>query len=85
MFLGGGLSTEGVVETVWRALKPGGRLVANAVTLEGEQVLTNAHGTFSGDLSRIAVSHAEPVGKRTGWRPAMQVTQWSVTKAMANR
>ncbi len=85
VFLGGGLSTEGVVETVWRALKPGGRLVANAVTLEGEQVLTNAHGTFSGDLSRIAVSHAEPVGKRTGWRPAMQVTQWSVTKAMANR
>jgi precorrin-6Y C5,15-methyltransferase (decarboxylating) len=69
-----------LVETVWRTLKPGGRLVANAVTLEGEQVLADAHSSFGGDLSRIAVSHAEPVGQRTGWRPAMPVTQWTVTK-----
>ncbi len=81
VFIGGGLSTENLVETAWRALKPGGRLVANAVTLEGEQVLAAAHTNFGGALSRIAVSHAEPVGKRTGWRPAMPVTQWSVTKA----
>ena len=80
VFLGGGLSTEGLVETIWQALKPGGRLVANAVTLEGEQVLAAAHSTFGGDLTRIAVSHAEPVGERTGWRPAMQVTQWAVAK-----
>jgi len=81
VFIGGGLSSEGLVEVVWRALKPGGRLVANAVTLEGEQVLANAHTTFAGELSRIAVSHAEPVGARTGWRPAMTVTQWSAVKA----
>ena len=62
-------------------MKPGGRLVANAVTLEGEQVLASAHATFGGELSRIAVSHAEPVGERTGWRSAMAVTQWSKTKA----
>jgi precorrin-6Y C5,15-methyltransferase (decarboxylating) len=80
VFLGGGLSSEGVVETVWRALKPGGRLVANAVTLEGEQVLADAHGMLGGALSRIAVSHTEPVGQLTGWRPAMPVTQWTVTK-----
>ncbi len=80
VFLGGGLSTEGLVETVWQALKPGGRLVANAVTLEGEQVLASAHAAFGGELARIAVSHAEPVGERTGWRPAMPVTQWSKTK-----
>lgn len=81
VFIGGGLSTEGLVKTAWQALKPGGRLVANAVTLEGEQVLANAHATFGGELSRIAVSHAEPVGARTGWRQAMTVTQLSVTKA----
>ena len=80
VFLGGGLSTEGLVETAWQALKPGGRLVANAVTLESEQVLAGAHATFGGELSRIAVSHAEPVGARTGWRPAMTVTQLSVIK-----
>jgi len=81
VFIGGGLTTEGVVETTWQALKPGGRLVSNAVTLEGEQVLASAHATFGGELSRIAVSHAEPVGDLTGWRPAMTVTQWSATKA----
>lgn len=80
VFLGGGLSTEGLVETVWQALKPGGRLVANAVTLESEQILAGAHGTFGGEMSRIAVSHAEPVGERTGWRPAMPVTHWNATK-----
>ncbi len=81
VFIGGGLSTEGLVETVWQMLEPGGRLVANAVTLEGEQVLAGAHAALGGDLSRIAVSHAEPVGERTGWRPAMPVTQWNVAKS----
>lgn len=80
VFIGGGLSIEGLVKTAWQALKPGGRLVANAVTLEGEQVLASAHASFGGELSRIAVSHAEPVGDRTGWRPAMPVTQWIVAK-----
>ena len=81
VFLGGGLSTEGLVETSWQALNSGGRLVANAVTLEGEQVLASAFSAFGGELSRIAVAYAEPVGNRTGWRPAMTVTQWSVVKS----
>jgi precorrin-6Y C5,15-methyltransferase (decarboxylating) len=72
-----------LVETVWQALKPGGRIVSNAVTLESEQVLAAAHASFGGELSRIAVSNAEPVGEHTGWRPAMTVTQWSVTKAIS--
>jgi precorrin-6Y C5,15-methyltransferase (decarboxylating) len=80
VFIGGGLSTDGLVETAWQELQPGGRLVANAVTVEGERVLADAHTALGGDLSRIAVAHAEPVGERTGWRPAMPVTQWSVTK-----
>jgi precorrin-6Y C5,15-methyltransferase (decarboxylating) len=81
VFIGGGLTTEGLVKTAWHALNFSGRLVANAVTLEGEQVLAAAHATFGGALSRIAVSHAEPVGDRTGWRPAMPVTQWSGIKS----
>lgn len=80
VFIGGGLSGDGLLEAVWDRLRPGGRLVANAVTLEGEQALLDRHGKTGGELTRIAVSHADPVGKLTGWRPAMPVTQWAVTK-----
>jgi precorrin-6Y C5,15-methyltransferase (decarboxylating) len=55
-------------------------LVANAVTLESEAVLLAARAEFGGDLTRIAVAQAEPVGRLTGWRPAMPVTQWSLIK-----
>jgi len=79
VFLGGGLSQD-LVAAVWARLKPGGRLAANAVTTEGEQILLAAHSEYGGELTRIAVSHAEPVGTRTGWRPAMPVTQWGVTR-----
>ncbi len=78
-FIGGGL-TDTTYEYVWSKLKPNGRLVANAVTLETEAVLLSLHGRFGGDLTRIAVSHASPVGSRHGWKPLMAVTQWSVVK-----
>lgn len=79
VFIGGGLSLE-VFERAWDALGPGGRLVANAVTLESESLLADLHARHGGDLTRIAVSRAEPVGSRTGWRPAMPVTQWALVK-----
>ncbi len=76
VFVGGGLSSEGLVETCLNALKPGGRLVANAVTVEGEARLFALHGKHGGQLTRIAVSRAEPVGAFQGWRSLMPVTQW---------
>ncbi|MEK9660150.1 MAG: precorrin-6y C5,15-methyltransferase (decarboxylating) subunit CbiE [Alphaproteobacteria bacterium] len=81
VFIGGGLSIPGLVDTVYRRLRTGGTLVANAVTLEGEGVLATAYAAHGGTLDRIAISHAEPVGKLTGWRPAMTVTQWTCRKA----
>ena len=69
-----------MIEKCWTSLPAGGRLVANAVTLEGEAVILDAHAAFGGDLTRISVAHAEPVGGRTGWRPAMPVTQWRVAR-----
>ena len=81
VFIGGGLSTGALVDTIWNRLRNGGRLVANVVTLEGERVLLDAHARYGGDMARIAVSHADPVGGLTGWRPAMPVTQWSVVKS----
>ncbi|QQQ78539.1 precorrin-6y C5,15-methyltransferase (decarboxylating) subunit CbiE [Saccharothrix sp. 6-C] len=83
VFIGGGLTADGVVERCWDAVKPGGRLVANAVTLESEAVLTRWHGRLGGDLTRIEVSRATAIGGFTGWRPQMPVTTWAVTKENA--
>lgn len=80
VFIGGGLTNDGVLEACWDALKPGGRLVANAVTLESEAALFAAHARLGGELSQIAVSRAVPVGGFRGWRPLMPVTQWRVDK-----
>lgn len=80
VFVGGGASVPGVIEACWAALKPGGRLVANTVTLESEAVLLAKHAELGGELVRIAVERAEPVGPYHGWRPLMPVTQWRLGK-----
>ncbi|MDG4874668.1 precorrin-6y C5,15-methyltransferase (decarboxylating) subunit CbiE [Mesorhizobium sp. WSM4935] len=80
IFIGGGGSDAGVLEKAIKALRPGGRLVANAVTLEMEALLLDQHNRRGGDLTRIALSRAGPVGSMQGWRPAMPVTQWSWVK-----
>lgn len=80
IFVGGGLTAAGMVDQCWEALGPGGRMVANAVTLETEAVLLEAHRRLGGDLTRLSVSRADPVGRFTGWRPAMPVTQWAIVK-----
>src|SRR5262249_9611754 len=80
IFIGGGGSDDGVLDVATDALPVGGRLVANAVTLEMESILLERHARLGGDLIRIAVSRAAPVGSMQGWRPAMPVTQWSWVK-----
>jgi precorrin-6Y C5,15-methyltransferase (decarboxylating) len=78
IFLGGGLTGPGLLTRCLGLLAPGGRLVANVVTLEGEAILADAHGEHGGHLTRLAVAHAEPLGAFTGWRPAMPITQWEL-------
>jgi len=75
IFVGGG-SDEGVLDAAIQALKPDGRLVVNAVTLETEAALLARYATLGGELTRLAVSRADAVGGKTGWRAAMPVTQW---------
>lgn len=79
IFIGGGLSHQSFA-AAWDALRPLGRLVANAVTLQSEATLLDLHARHGGDLVRIQTHRAEPVGNLTGWRPAMPVTQWSLIK-----
>jgi precorrin-6B C5,15-methyltransferase / cobalt-precorrin-6B C5,C15-methyltransferase len=83
VFLGGGTGTPGVFETAWSRLRPGGRLVANAVTVAGEARLAGWHAMHGGRLTRIAVSEAEPLGGGHTWRPLLPVTQLSLAKAGA--
>jgi precorrin-6Y C5,15-methyltransferase (decarboxylating) len=80
VFVGGGLATPGLLDRCWQALKPGGRFVANAVTLEGEARLLALRDEFGGELTRIAVSRAERIGAYTGWRPQMPVTQLAAVR-----
>ncbi len=86
VFIGGGLSSGNLLQTCWNALKPGGRLLANAVTLESEQKLIqwqneNAEKSgASGDLTRLSVSHVEKIGKFQAWKATRPVTQLAVIK-----
>lgn len=79
IFIGGGLSAE-TFEACWTALRPLGRLVCNAVTLESEAILIDLHKRHGGQLVKLQVNRAEPIGPLTGWRPLMPVTQWSLVK-----
>ncbi|MBL4812224.1 MAG: precorrin-6Y C5,15-methyltransferase (decarboxylating) subunit CbiT, partial [Rhodobacteraceae bacterium] len=79
IFIGGGLTAE-VFDAAWAALRPLGRLVANVVTLEGEAVLSTLYKEHGGDLARLQISRAAPLGRLVGWQPMMTVTQWSLVK-----
>ncbi len=76
VFVGGGASEPGVLDAAIAALRPGGRLVVNAVTLETEAGLIARHSSLGGTLTRIALARADSVGDKTAWRAAMPVTQW---------
>ena len=80
IFIGGGIGDPDVFETCWQALRSGGRLVANVVTLEGEMHLYDLQEKYRGELLRIDVSRLEAVGKFRALKPKMPVTQWRLIK-----
>lgn len=80
VFVGGGATRPGVLDACLESLRPGGRLVVHGVTLETEQLLADAYRTHGGELTRIAVETAAPVGGFTGWTPARTVTQWCLVR-----
>jgi len=81
IFIGGGAGTEGLFEACWTRLLPGGRLVANAVTIASEACLASWHKLYGGDLVRIQVAHADRIGGTYAWRQRMPVTQWMAIKS----
>lgn len=80
IFIGGGATRDGVLEVCLSSIKPGGRLVVHGVTLETETLLAKAYADHGGELTRIGVETAEPIGTFTGWTPARAVTQWAWAK-----
>jgi precorrin-6Y C5,15-methyltransferase (decarboxylating) len=77
---GGGAASRAVIEACWTALKPGGRIVVNGVTLETEQTLLGAYQANGGTLTRIGIERADALGTRMTWRPALPVLQWVCRK-----
>ncbi|NJL61322.1 MAG: precorrin-6y C5,15-methyltransferase (decarboxylating) subunit CbiE [Methylacidiphilales bacterium] len=80
IFIGGGVTAEGLFDICWDALRIGGRLVANVVTIEGEQKLFAWREQVGGELIRVGIQRAEPIGKFSGWKAIAPVTQWVVIK-----
>lgn len=80
VFVGGGATVDGVLDACWAALRPGGRLVVHGVTLETEQLLVAWRSKVGGELVRLLVETAAPLGTFTSWTPARAVTQYSVVK-----
>ncbi len=80
IFVGGGATAPGALETAWEALRSGGRLVANGVTIETESLLAARFGALGGSLVRLSVERSDQVGRFHAFRPAMAVTQWSAVK-----
>jgi precorrin-6Y C5,15-methyltransferase (decarboxylating) len=78
VFLGGG-SDEPLLMDLWARLRPGTRLVANAVTLETEALFARWSAERGGGLTRIDIATAAPLGRMRGWNAARPVVQWSVT------
>ena len=82
IFIGGGVTRDGVLDTCWQRLRPGGRLVANAVTLQSEMTLMNWRAQHGGELTRIHVAQAQPLGDFDTWRQALPITLLEVIKPL---
>lgn len=80
IFIGGGVTEPGVLDTCWNQLKPGGRLIANAVTLQSEATLVAFRERHGGELTRIAIAQAQPLGGFDTWRAALPITLLDVVK-----
>ena len=80
VFIGGGAQDPAVIDAAWAALRPGGRLVVNAVTIDTAGVLYDRQLRHGGELTRIAIERLDMIGTMRGFRPAMAVTQWAVVK-----
>ncbi|MCC8969306.1 precorrin-6y C5,15-methyltransferase (decarboxylating) subunit CbiE [Bradyrhizobium brasilense] len=79
VFIGGGLDAD-MFDAIWSQIAPGTRLVAHAVTLETEALLCDLHQRHGGELMRVEIAQAEPLGRYRGWKAARPIVQWSALR-----
>lgn len=79
VFIGGGLTAQSF-EAIWSLLPLGTRIVAHAVALETQALLTDLHHRHAGDLDRFEVSHAQPLGRMRSWQAARPIVQWTTSR-----
>ncbi len=82
IFIGGGVTREGVLALCWERLRPGGRLVANAVTLQSELALVDWRERHGGELTRLHIAQAQPLGAFDTWRQALPITLLETVKPL---
>ncbi|MGL5062230.1 MAG: precorrin-6y C5,15-methyltransferase (decarboxylating) subunit CbiE [Microcoleus sp.] len=80
IFIGGGVTSDDLLETCWNALGEGGRLVVNAVTVESELKVLQWHDRYGGELIKIGIERTGAIGSFLGWKPLAPVMQWAVIK-----
>jgi precorrin-6Y C5,15-methyltransferase (decarboxylating) len=80
VFVGGGVADPRLLPALWAALRPGGRLLANVVSRDGERAILDWQAEHGGDLTRLAISRCEPLAGHHVWRPLPPVTQLAATK-----
>jgi len=80
IFIGGGAGDRALFESCWRALRPGGRLVMNTVSLESEALVLHLYAEHGGELRRLSIESASKLGTMTSFRPALPIVQWRVDK-----
>lgn len=79
VFVGGGLD-RAMFDAVWSRLGSCARLVAHSVTLETEALLGELHQQHGGELMRVEIAQAAPLGRYRSWEAARPVVQWSVVR-----
>jgi precorrin-6Y C5,15-methyltransferase (decarboxylating) len=82
IFIGGGVTRADVLHTCWTQLKPGGRLIANAVTVQSELALVQWRERHGGELTRLHIAHAQPLGEFDTWRQALPITLLEAVKPL---
>lgn len=79
VFIGGGAS-EALLSQLWDLIPPGTRLVLNAVTLETEALVLDWSARHGGQLLKVELSEPTAIGRKRGWKSALPILQWSVTR-----
>lgn len=84
IFIGGGVTELDMLETCWQQLRDGGRLIANAVTLQSQLTLQQWRERHGGELTQIQIAHAQPLGNFDTWRAALPITLLHAIKSPTN-